>query len=99
MLSSCLELRCRIRPDAVQLLLQSLHDAAVHLADAAFAEIERRADFLHRQLFVVVENDDQSFVAIQPFGDQSHQVVLLGCDRVGSSPFLSSRMSISRTSL
>ncbi len=73
--------RISLRPElgsaSAELALQSLNDAAVHLADAAFAEIERRADLLHRQFFVVVEDDDQPFVAVQALGDQPHQVVLL----------------------
>ena len=63
------------------------------------AQIECRADFLHRHLFVVIENDDQAFVAIETFGDQSHQVAFCRYGRVGSSLRLSSRTSISRTSL
>lgn len=51
-------LRSEFGASSSQLRLQTLHDAAVHLADAAFAQIERGADFLHRQFFVVVQNDD-----------------------------------------
>src|SRR5688500_4892550 len=62
---------------AFELALQALHDRAVHLADAAFAQVERRADLFHRQLFVVVQNDDQPLVAVQALGNQPHQVGLL----------------------
>lgn len=49
----------------------------MHLADAAFAEIERGADLFHGQLFVIVENNDQAFVAVEAFGDQSHEIIFL----------------------
>ena len=49
----------------------------MHLADAAFAQVERCSDFLHRQFLVVVEDDDQSLVTVQALGNQSHQVVFL----------------------
>lgn len=49
--------------------LETLNDAAVHLTDAAFAEIECGTNLFHRQLFVVVEDYDQSLVAIQTFRD------------------------------
>ena len=64
-----------------QLVLQALHNRAVHLADAAFAQVERRADFFHRHLFVVVENDDEPFVAVEALGDQSHEVGFLNSPR------------------
>ena len=57
--------------------LQALHDRAVHLAHTALGKIQRRADLLHRKLFVVVEDDDRPLVAIEPLGDQPHQIVLL----------------------
>ena len=59
---------------STELFLETLHNAGMHLADAAFAQIERCADFFHRQFFVVVEDNDQAFVAIETFGDQSHQI-------------------------
>src|SRR6185312_9256723 len=46
-------------PAAAELRLQSLHDRTMHLADAALGKVERGADFFHRQLFIIVENDDQ----------------------------------------
>ena len=54
--------------------MKSLNDARVHLANAAFAQVECGADFFHRHLFVVVEDDDQTFVAVETFGDQTHQI-------------------------
>ena len=57
--------------------MKALHDGAVHLAHSAFAQVERGTDFFHRELFVVIKNDDQPLVAIEPFGDQPHQVGLL----------------------
>ncbi len=65
------------RPAFCQLRLQPGHDARVHLADARFAQIERGADLLHRHVLVVVEDDDEAFVAIQAARDQAHQVAVL----------------------
>src|SRR5262245_26053155 len=53
-----LRLLSKLRTPAAELALQAGDDAAVHLADAAFAQVERGADFFHRQLFVVIQNDD-----------------------------------------
>ena len=47
-----------------QLLLKTLHDTGVHLANPAFAQVESCADFLHRQFLVILENDDEAFVAV-----------------------------------
>ena len=58
-----------------ELSLQTLHDAAVHLAHAAFAKIKRLADLFHREFFVVVQNDNESLIAIEAFGDQTHEVI------------------------
>ena len=55
-----------------ELRLQSLHNTAVHLTDSTFTEVERCPDLFHRQLFVVVENDDQAFVSVETLGDQPH---------------------------
>src|SRR5437868_1613078 len=52
-----------LRPALAELLLQARDDARVHLADPRLAQIERGADLLHRHVFVVVENDDEPFVA------------------------------------
>src|SRR6266404_2883369 len=60
-----------------ELLLEAGDDAGVHLADARFAEVERGADLLHRHVLVVVEDDDEPFVAIEAAGDQAHQVAVL----------------------
>ena len=60
-----------------QLLLESLDDAAVHLTDAALAQVQRRSDLFHRQFFIIVEDDDQALISVQAFGDQSHQVIFL----------------------
>ena len=49
----------------------------MHLTDAGFGQSQRGANFLHRQLFVVVENDDESFIAIEAFCDQLHDVAFL----------------------
>ena len=57
-------LRSELRAASAELALQALHDRAMHLAHAAFGEIERGADLFHRQLFVVVEDDDQPLVAV-----------------------------------
>ena len=60
------------RPPTPELVLQTLHDRTVHLADATFGKMECRADFLHRQLFVIVEDDNETFVAIETFGHEPH---------------------------
>src|SRR5690349_2736708 len=60
-----------------QLPLQAADARAVHLAHAAFAELERVADFFHRHLLVVVEDDNQPFVAVQALRDEPHEVGLL----------------------
>ena len=67
----------KLHSTRAQLLLQTLNDAAVHLADPALAQIKRRTDLFHCQFFVVIKNNDQAFVAVEAFCDQSHQVVLL----------------------
>src|SRR6266545_2029967 len=54
-----------LRPPFGQLLLEAGHNARVHLADARFGEIQRGADLLHRHVFVVVEDDDEAFVAVE----------------------------------
>src|SRR4051812_40255615 len=63
-----------LRPPLRELRLQPSDDAGVHLADARLAQVERRADLLHRHVFVVVEDDDQAFVAVQAAGDEPHQI-------------------------
>ena len=49
----------------------------MHLAHAGFGESQRVADLFHRQLFVVVEDDDESLVAVQALRDELHHVALL----------------------
>ncbi len=49
----------------------------MHLTDTTFGEIKRQSDFLHRHLFVVVEDDDQSFGTGQALGDQPLEVLSL----------------------
>ena len=44
----------------LHLRLEPGENRAVHLADAGFREVERRADLLHRHLLVVVEDDDET---------------------------------------
>src|SRR5262245_26745943 len=70
-----------LRPSLRELRLQPRDDAGVHLAHARLAQVESRADLLHRHVFVVVEDDDQPFVAVQAAGDKPHQVTVL--DAVG----------------
>ena len=57
-------LRTQFDATSTQLLLKSLNDACVHLTDPAFAQVQRRADLFHRHLFVIVEDDDETFVAV-----------------------------------
>ena len=69
----------------------------VHLADARFGQVERRADFLHRHLFEVVEDDDQPLGAAEALGDQFLQVLALDlADRVGAAACLPARRSRGR---
>ena len=49
----------------------------MHLADTAFREVERGADLFHRQFLVVVEDDDQPLVAVEPLGDKPHEIRFL----------------------
>ena len=51
-------LSAEFRTAAEQLGLKPLHDRTVHLAHPTFREIERRADFLHRQFFVIIKDDN-----------------------------------------
>ena len=57
--------------------LETLDNCAVHLADAAFGQVERGADFFHRHLLVVVEDHDEALVAIEATSDELHQVAVL----------------------
>ncbi len=83
-LSSCkdpsavrLDLCSKFRSATSELDLQSLYDAAVHLADTAFTQIKCGADFLHRQFFVVIKDDNQPLIAIEALRDQSHKIIFL----------------------
>src|SRR6516162_1835740 len=57
-------------PALVKLVFEPGHDARVHLTHAAFREPQRVSDFLHRQFFVVVEDDDQPLVAVEALRHQ-----------------------------
>ena len=57
--------------------MQAGNDARMHLAHTTLTQVQRRADLLHRHLLVVVEDDDEPFVAVEAAGDQSHQVAVL----------------------
>src|SRR5438552_6603842 len=52
------------------LRLEPREDARMHLADARFGQVERRADLLHRHLLEVVEDDDEPLGARETLGDQ-----------------------------
>src|SRR3954470_15294971 len=58
-----------VRPELalplVEVRLEPLHDARVHLAHPTLAEVQRRPDLLHRHLLVVVEDDDEPLVPVQ----------------------------------
>jgi hypothetical protein len=58
-------------------LLQARDDTRMHLADARFAQVERRADLLHRHVFVIVEDDDEPLVAVEAARHEAHQVAIL----------------------
>src|SRR5262245_31579786 len=60
-----------------ELLLQPRDDAGMHLAHAGLAQVESRADLLHRHVFVVVKDDDKALVAVEAAGDEPHQVAVL----------------------
>lgn len=64
-------------PTHGQDVLQTTYNTGMHLTDTAFAEIESRPDLLHRHLFVVIKNDDQSLVSVQPPGYKPHQISVL----------------------
>src|SRR5438876_623697 len=57
-----------LRPALGKLRLEPGHDAGVHLADARLAQIQGGADLLHRHVLVIVEDDDEAFVAVQAAG-------------------------------
>src|SRR5262245_4400323 len=67
----------KLRPALGEESLEAVDDAGMHLANAAFAEIERGADLLHRHLLVVVEDDDEPLVAVEAARDQAHEVAVL----------------------
>src|SRR5262245_11911152 len=71
----------KFRAALAELVFEARDDAGMHLADAALRKAERIADLLHRQFFVIVEDDDQPLIAVEPFRHQLHQVALL--DAVG----------------
>src|SRR5689334_12044153 len=64
-------------PARRELRLEALDDRGVHLRDPRLAQVERGADLLHGQLFVIVEDDDQPFVAVEALGDHPHEVLAL----------------------
>ena len=71
-------------------------DAGMHLTHAGFGQAERVADFFHRQFFVVIQNNDESFVTIQALGDDlhdTHQGVAL-CVRQARGASVSSMRSM-----
>ena len=49
--------------------MQAGNDARMHLADARLAEVERGADLFHRHVFIVIEDDNETFVAVEAAGD------------------------------
>ena len=54
-----------------------MYNTAVHLADTTFAKIQSCPNFFHCQLFIIVENDNQAFIAVKSFRYQPHQIILL----------------------
>ena len=61
-----------LRLPPTELALRPLDDGRMHLADTALREIQGGPDLLHREFLVVVEDDDQPFIAIEALGHQSH---------------------------
>ena len=49
-------------------MLQSLDKAAVHLAHTTFTEVQRGTNLFHRELFIVIQNNDEPFIAVKAFG-------------------------------
>ena len=49
----------------------------MHLADTAFTQVKCDADFLHRHLLVVVEDDDEALGAGEALGHQVLEVLAL----------------------
>lgn len=64
-------------PSFFKLLLESGNNTAMHLTDAAFAQIESHSDLFHGHFFVVVEDDDESFVSRKTFGNKTHEIGFL----------------------
>ena len=60
----------------------------MHLGYSRFGQIERGADFLHRHLFVVIQDDDQPFGAGQALGEQVLKVALLRLDERVFAPLV-----------
>ena len=58
------ELRSELRAAATELFLEPGHDAGMHLADTTFTQVKRGTNFLHRQFFVIIQNNDQAFIAV-----------------------------------
>ena len=85
-------------PARRELRLEPLDDRRVHLRDPRLAQVERRADLLHRQFFIIIKIIMRRSLRLSPLVTMRIRS-LRWSRRVGSSPFLSSRMSISRTSL
>ncbi len=59
------ELVAEFGPAFGELGLKAGDDAGMHLADARFAQVERGADLFHGHVFVIVEDDDESLVAVE----------------------------------
>ena len=55
----------------VEVALEAFQNAGVHLADAAFGQVQRVADLLHGHFFEVIQDDDQALgpaqAAREPF--------------------------------
>ncbi len=61
------EPRSQIQAASTQLFLKALHNAGMHLTDATLTEIQGSPDLFHGEFFIVIEDDDQSIVAVSPF--------------------------------
>ena len=49
----------------------------MHLANAALRKIKRNPNLFHRELFIIVKNDDHPLVAVETFGHESHEIGFL----------------------
>jgi len=67
----------KLLPAQLKLLLEPTQDRRMHLRDATLGQIERQADLLHGQFFIVVQNQDEPFGPGQSARDQLLEILLV----------------------